>query len=131
MAAIDVEATLHLDRGSVSSKPVTSFPTVRVAAVQATPVILDAEATVEKACGLLAEAADQGVQLAVFPETFVPLYPSNSWAQDAASFEGWDEFWERLWANSVDVPGPHTERHRRRLRRARHPLRDRRQRARV
>jgi nitrilase len=89
---------------------VTSFPTIRVAAIQATPVILDAEATVEKACALLTEAADQGVELAVFPETFVPLYPSNSWGRDAASFEGWDEFWERLWANSVDVPGPHTER---------------------
>ncbi len=88
----------------------TSFPTIRVAAIQATPVILDAEATVEKACALLAEAADQGVDLAVFPETFVPLYPSNSWGRDAASFEGWNEFWERLWENSVDVPGPHTER---------------------
>jgi nitrilase len=89
---------------------VTSFPTIRVAAIQATPVILDAEATVEKACALLTEAADQGVDLAVFPETFVPLYPSNSWGRDAASFEGWDDFWERLWENSVDVPGPHTER---------------------
>jgi nitrilase len=88
----------------------TEFPTVRVAAIQATPVILDAEATVEKACGLLTEAAERGVNLAVFPETFVPLYPSNSWGRDAASFEGWDEFWERLWANSVDVPGPLTER---------------------
>jgi nitrilase len=67
---------------------VTSFPTVRVAAVQATPVILDAEATVEKACRLLAEAAGEGVQLAVFPETFVPLYPSNSWAKEASSFTG-------------------------------------------
>ena len=88
----------------------TSFPTIRVAAIQATPVILDAEATVEKACALLTEAADQGVDLAVFPETFVPLYPSNIWGRDAASFEGWDDFWERLWENSVDVPGPHTER---------------------
>ncbi len=88
----------------------TSFPTVRVAAVQATPVILDADATIEKACGLLAEAAERKVDLAVFPETFVPLYPSNSWAKDAASFEGWDEFWERLWENSVDIPGPHVDR---------------------
>jgi nitrilase len=89
---------------------VTGFPTVRVAAIQATPVILDAEATVDKACGLLAEAAGRGADLAVFPETFVPLYPSNTWARDAAAFEGWDAFWERLWANSVDLPGPHTER---------------------
>jgi len=89
---------------------VTSFPTVRVAAIQATPVILDAEATVEKAIGLLRAAAEDGARLAAFPETFVPLYPSNGWAKDAASFSGWDELWERLWAQSVDVPGPLTER---------------------
>jgi nitrilase len=89
---------------------VTRFDTVRVAAVQATPVILDAEASVEKAARLLGEAAEQGVQLAVLPETFIPLYPSNSWARQAASFSGFDELWERLWENSVDVPGPHVER---------------------
>jgi nitrilase len=86
------------------------FPKVRVAAVQATPVILDAEATADKGCRLLAEAADRGARLAVFPEAFVPLYPSNAWAKGATSFGGWDELWERLWANSVDVPGPLTER---------------------
>jgi nitrilase len=88
----------------------TGFPTVRVAAIQATPVILDAEATVEKASRLLGEAAERGAQLAVFPETFIPLYPSNAWAKDAPSFAGWDELWERLWENSVDVPGPLTDR---------------------
>ena len=87
-----------------------SFETVRVAAIQATPVILDAEATVEKACELLGDAAADGAQLAVLPETFVPLYPSDAWAHDAGSFGGWDELWERLWENSVDVPGPLTER---------------------
>jgi nitrilase len=86
------------------------FDTVRVAAIQATPVVLDADASVEKACGLLADAAAEGAELAVLPETFVPLYPSNAWAKDATSFSGWDELWERLWESSVDVPGPHTER---------------------
>src|SRR5438128_5062692 len=89
---------------------VVDFPTVRVAAIQATPVILDAEASVEKAVGLLADAAAQGVQLAVFPETFVPLYPSNAWARQAAAFSGQDEMWERLWRESVDVPGPLVDR---------------------
>jgi nitrilase len=84
----------------------TEFRTVRVAAVQATPVILDAEATVAKAVGLLGEAAARGAELAVLPETFVPLYPSNGWAKGAAAFGGHDELWERLWANAVDVPGP-------------------------
>jgi nitrilase len=87
-----------------------SFETIRVAAVQATPVILDADASVEKAVQLIGEAAREGAQLAVLPETFVPLYPSNAWARQAAAFSGSDELWERLWANSVDVPGPHVER---------------------
>src|SRR3989440_12943608 len=87
----------------------TRFPTVKVAAVQATPVILDAEASVEKAITLLRECATAGVELAVLPELFVPLYPSNSWAKDAAGFSGWDELWERLWENSLDVPGPEVE----------------------
>jgi nitrilase len=85
---------------------VTIFPTVRVAAIQATPAILDAEACIEKAGRRLHEAADRGAQLAVLPECFIPLYPSNAWAKEAASFGDWDELWERLWANSVDVPGP-------------------------
>jgi nitrilase len=85
---------------------VTAFPTVRVAAIQATPVILDAEACIEKAQRLLHDAADRGTQLAVLPECFVPLFPSNAWGRGAAAFSGWDELWERMWANSVDVPGP-------------------------
>jgi len=69
-------------------------------------VILDADGCVDKAVRLLHEAADRGAHLAVFPECFIPLYPSNAWARGAAGFGGWDELWERLWANSVDVPGP-------------------------
>jgi nitrilase len=88
----------------------TAFPTVRVAAIQATPEILDAEGCVVKAERLLHAAADRGAQLAVLPECFVPLYPSNSWARGAAGFGAWDGLWERLWANSVDVPGPLVDR---------------------
>jgi nitrilase len=85
---------------------VTEFRTTRVAAIQATPVILDAEASVAKAIALLADAAAQGVELAVLPETFVSLYPSNVWARAAAGFGGFDQLWERMWESSVDVPGP-------------------------
>jgi nitrilase len=41
----------------------------------------------------------------VLPETFVPLYPNNTWAWGATTFDGRGELWERLWHNSVDVPG--------------------------
>jgi nitrilase len=88
----------------------TSFGTVRIAAIQATPVILDAEACIDKAIGLLREAAREGAGLAVLPETFVPLYPSNAWAKAASDFSGFDGLWEELWENSVDVAGPHVER---------------------
>jgi nitrilase len=87
-----------------------SFETIRVAAVQATPVVLDADASVEKAVRLIGEAAGEGAQLAVLPETFVPVYPSNAWARRAAAFGGADQLWERLWQNSVDVPGPLVDR---------------------
>jgi nitrilase len=84
----------------------TELRTVRVAAVQATPVILDGPATVDKAVDLIGEAAADGAELIVLPETFVPLYPSGIWGQQAAAFAGFDELWERLWSNSVEVPGP-------------------------
>ena len=84
----------------------TTFRTVRVAAVQATPVILDAEASVHKAARLIGAAARDGAELVALPETFVSLYPSNRWARAAASFGGADELWERMWESSVEVPGP-------------------------
>lgn len=88
----------------------TSFVTVRVAAVQATPVILDVDRSVAKAVELIASAADAGAKLVVLPETFVSVYPSNAWARAASGFAGFDELWERLWASSLDVPGPYLER---------------------
>ena len=85
----------------------TDFPTVKVAAIQATPVILDADATVDKAIGLTHQAADDGATLVVFPECFISLYPSGHWAGAAATWtEGCDELWERMWSSSVDIDGP-------------------------
>jgi nitrilase len=89
---------------------VTEFGTVRVAAVQATPVILDAEASVEKAIGLIGAAARDRADLVVLPECFVSLYPSNGWARQASAFSGIDELWERMWGSALDVPGPLVDR---------------------
>jgi predicted amidohydrolase len=79
---------------------------VRVAAVQAAPVFLDREATVEKAVMLIGEASDGGAELVAFPETWIPGYPA--WIFGAA---GWDDaaqkrVFGRLNANAVEVPSP-------------------------
>jgi nitrilase len=76
---------------------------VTVAAVQATPVFLDRAATTDKACALVKEAGAAGASLVVFPETFIPAYPDWVWRRPA-----WDDqaFVERLYANSVPIPGP-------------------------
>jgi nitrilase len=89
----------------------TSFETVRVAVVQATPVILDAEATIDLVVKRAHEAAGDGARLIVFPEAFVSLYPTNTWAKDFATWsEAGDQLWERMWESSVDVNGPHVAR---------------------
>jgi nitrilase len=52
-----------------------SFPQVKVAVVQAAPILFDRDATIEKACHLIHEAASQGAKLVLLPEAFVPAYP--------------------------------------------------------
>jgi len=85
---------------------------VTVACVQAEPAILDREATLDKVAALTAEAAGKGASLVVFPETFVPAYPSSAWAKYLA---GWgDEAAKAAFAllvrESVAVPGPAADR---------------------
>lgn len=49
-----------------------SYPKYRAAAIQAAPVYLDLDATVEKSCELIAEAASNGARLVAFPKLFFP-----------------------------------------------------------
>src|SRR5436305_4792227 len=81
---------------------------VQVACVQAEPVILDLERTLDKLERLAGEAAGNGAEIVVFPETFVPVYPSSRWAK---AFAGWQhdgarETFALLARNSVAVGAP-------------------------
>jgi nitrilase len=83
-------------------------PIVKVAVVQASPVLFDREACVDKAVKLIAEAASSGAQLVLFPEAFIPAYPRGftfGTVVGSRSPEGRD-LWERYWNNTVEVPGP-------------------------
>jgi nitrilase len=77
---------------------------VRVACVQAEPVVFDRAATIAKLAELAREAAAGGAQLALFPETFVPVYPSNRWARELAHGSDGAQLWARLAQQSVELP---------------------------
>ncbi|WP_282692243.1 carbon-nitrogen hydrolase family protein [Streptomyces sp. CC208A] len=81
-------------------------PRFTAAAVQASPVYLDAAATVDKAVSLIHEAAGNGARLVVFPEVFVPGYPYWNWTMNPVQGSPW---FERLHRSSIDVPGPHVD----------------------
>jgi nitrilase len=87
------------------------FPKVKVAVIQAAPVLFDRDASVAKACLLTAEAATQGAKLILFPEAFIPAYPRGltfGTVVGSRSPQGRDT-WQTYWSNAVDLPSPATE----------------------
>lgn len=84
------------------------YPIFKVAAIQAAPVFLDREATVEKACKLIAAAAKKGARIVGFSESFVPTFPHwvNMIAPDKKKL---GEYYLRLFQNAVEVPSPTTD----------------------
>ena len=88
----------------------TNPDTIRLAAVQAAPVFLDLDATLDKACRLLEEAAAAGANLAVFPEAFLSGYPVWVWFIPSGHTHPLRELYARLHAASVAIPGPEVER---------------------
>lgn len=80
-----------------------TLPKFKAAAVQASPVFLDTDATVDKACALIREAAGNGARLVAFPEVFIAGYPYWSWLMNPLEASPW---FERLCRSAVEVPGP-------------------------
>lgn len=82
--------------------------TLRVAAVQATYVLMDREATIDRVTELTGAAVARGAQLVVFPEVFVPGTPI--WIDTQPIWDGDDDWFRMLAENAVVVPSPATER---------------------
>ena len=81
---------------------------VKVAATSFTPAFLDKTVSTEKVCNLIRKAASSGAAIIAFPETAIPGYPG--WGQTIPA-EGPKamELCIRLFQNSIEIPGPETE----------------------
>ena len=86
-------------------------PICRVAVVQAAPVLFDTAAGLEKALGLIREAAQNGAELVVFPELFLPCSPYGMTFGFTVGHreESGRADWKRYYDNSLLVPGLETE----------------------
>lgn len=79
------------------------LPVFKAAAVQTSPVFLNAEATAQKAASLIKEAAGNGARLIAFPEVFIAGYPYWNWMLTPVQGSAW---YEKLYKNSIEANGP-------------------------
>ncbi|MGB5963899.1 MAG: carbon-nitrogen hydrolase family protein [Sulfurimonadaceae bacterium] len=84
--------------------------TFSIAVIQASPVFMDREATITKACKLILEAADNGAKMVLLPEVFVPGYPDWIWNVAAGQMGLHQQLYAKLLEQSVSVPSDATDR---------------------
>jgi nitrilase len=82
---------------------------IKVAAAQITPVYLNKEKTVEKACAVIKEAAQNGAKLIVFPEAFIPGYPDWIWLIPNSKSADLNKLYTELVNNAVTIPDNSTD----------------------
>ena len=85
--------------------------TIRVAVVQAAPILFDKALTMEKACHLINTAGVKGSKLVLLPEAFIPAYPrglSFGMVVGSRSAEG-RTLWKRYWDNAIELPSHEVE----------------------
>src|SRR4030095_6215674 len=76
----------------------------KVAVIQKPPVLLDRNKTIEQAVGSINEAASAGAALLVFPEAYIPGYPTWIWRLKPGGDSALSaELQPRLRRNAVDI----------------------------
>jgi nitrilase len=83
---------------------------VTVACAQVEPVLFDRDATIGRIGEVAAEVASKGAQLVLFPEAFIPAYPSNRWVRFLAGGQDSKSAYAKLARESLEVPGPDSDR---------------------
>ncbi|MDI2036467.1 carbon-nitrogen hydrolase family protein [Paenarthrobacter nitroguajacolicus] len=83
-------------------------PKFKAAAIQAAPVFLNLDATINKAVALIEEASSNGAEVIAFPETWLPGYPWYAWLDAPALWLA--KFGQRYFDNSLEYGTPQAER---------------------
>jgi nitrilase len=81
----------------------------KVAAAQLTPVFLNKEKTVAKACKAINDAGREGAKLIVFPESFIAGYPDWVWLYPPHKTKELNNLYVRLVESAVSIPDNSTE----------------------
>ncbi len=82
----------------------------KIALAQLSPVFLNKEKTVDKACEAIAEAGKNGAQLIVFPEAFISGYPDWVWLIPPNQTKQLGDLYVKLVENAVSIPDNTTDR---------------------
>ncbi|MCP5072268.1 MAG: carbon-nitrogen hydrolase family protein [Rhodobacteraceae bacterium] len=76
----------------------------KIAAAQFAPAYMDLEGSLEKAVNLIAQARADGIDMIVFPETWMTCYPDFVWAvMPGNASDDIDALYKRLFDNAVDL----------------------------
>ena len=82
----------------------------KIAVIQKPPVLLDRDATISSALESIDEAAGEGATLLVFPEAFIPGYPTWIWRlKPGGDMALCGEIHARLRDNAVDLSRDHLQ----------------------
>jgi aliphatic nitrilase len=84
-----------------------TFNKFKAAAVQTSPVFLNADKTIDKAITFIKEAAENGAQLIAFPEVFVSGYPYWNWIMTPVQGSKW---YEKLYKSAISADGSEVKR---------------------
>lgn len=79
------------------------LPKFKAAVVQASPVFLDAEKTVEKVLDIMREVSRNGAQLVAFPEVFICAYPYWNWIVTPVQGSKWFELLYKSSLTTEDI----------------------------